>query len=110
MTPEEALVELQAVAEFVGPDTRPSAWDAVATLREALQGTSDQLSVGDVLEDREGGGYCGNAFGDQDYVDRTVVAIGEDWVAARKAGRSAGTVVVVANVDPASLIKYREPR
>jgi hypothetical protein len=105
VTPEEALAELDLIDEhpFVSGYTMT---EVRKVLRAALQTTSDQLAVGDVLEDREGGGYCGNAFGDQNWCDRTVVGIGPDWVAAR---RTDG-IVVVANVDPASLIEYREPR
>lgn len=40
------------------------------------------LEVGDVLY-----GYCEGAFGRDSYGDKTVEAVGPDWVVARECGR-----------------------
>lgn len=57
------------------------------------------LAVGDVLY-----GFCGGAFGRDSYGDKTVEAIGRDWVVAREGSRP-----VYADGDPAHLTRYRTP-
>lgn len=56
------------------------------------------LKVGDTLY-----GFCGGAFGSNSYGNKHIVAIGEDWVVAREAGRP-----VFANCAPDDLAEYTE--
>lgn len=67
-------------------------------------GKKDQLKVGDVLY-----GYCNGHFGRDSYYDKTIEAIGPDWVVVRyddwsNSGR--GTVGVYQG-DLSVLLRYR---
>jgi len=57
----------------------------------------DALWVGDKLH-----GLCGGAFGSDSYGEKTVEAIGRDWVVVREGGR---ILLFVGN--PEGLCEYR---
>lgn len=57
----------------------------------------DRLKVGDVLY-----GFCQGEFGRDSYGDKTVEAIGSDWVLVRE-----GRFVHAWNGDPQDLTQYR---
>lgn len=60
------------------------------------------LRVGDVLY-----GYCGGAFGRDDYDDKRVEAIGADWVVARPDDWGAHAAPSFYHGSPEMLIQYR---
>jgi hypothetical protein len=71
----------------------------VAAVRNGLPGVSP-LQVGDMLY-----GFCRGAFGRDSFDDKTVEAIGPDWVVCRtKDGH-----VAVYEGDPQDLTDYRTP-
>lgn len=61
------------------------------------------LRVGDMLY-----GYCGGAFGRDDYDDKRVEAIGADWVVARHGEWGMDEGPDFFHGDPESLCRYRE--
>ena len=73
-------------------------WDEWGPYQLAGEGAFERpLAVGDVLA-----GYCDGWFGDV-YGDKTVEAIGGDWVVARH-----GDAPVLYHGDPQELCRFRE--
>jgi len=68
-----------------------------------MDGNIKPLRVGDMLY-----GFCGGAFGRDDYDDKQVEAVGTDWVVARPTEWSLVGGPSFFHGDPESLCQYRE--
>lgn len=72
---------------------------ALETWERAVSTSASTLQVGDTLY-----GFCEGYFGRDSYSEKTVEAVGRDWVVAREEGGGP----VFAHVAPARLAKHRD--